>query len=302
MGTADRDYFRDEAARYARGRRPALPPVIKWLIISNVVVFLIDFVTRPGPILPELGSINTMFCFSIQSAFLEGRVWELLTFQFLHGGFLHIIFNCIGLYFFGPWVERWWGSRRFLVFYLLCGVAGALFFTLLTLVGILPGSGLVTPLIGASAGLYGILVAAALINPNQLVRLLFPPVELTVRRLALIVLGIAVVIILGDNLVGGRPFQNSGGEAGHLGGAILGWLLTRHPALLRKGTGRKIIRPREFRRKRRDAKLRPRTEVDVSSDSEVDRILEKISREGLQSLTEVERVTLQRAAKSYDES
>ena len=300
MGTADRDYFRDEEARYARGLRPSLPPVTKWLIISNLVVFLVDFITRTDPLHP-FGAINTPLCFSIRSAFLEGRVWELFTFQFLHAGFLHIIFNCIGLYFFGPWVERWWGSRRFLVFYLLCGVAGALFFTLLTLAGVLPGSGLITPLVGASAGIYGILVAAAVINPNQIVRLLFPPVELTVRRLALVVLGIAVVIILGDNLVGGRPFRNSGGEAGHLGGAILGWLLMRYPSLLRKGSERKIIRPREFRRKRQKAKLRPRTEVDVSNDTEVDRILEKISRDGLQSLTDAERDTLQRAAKSYDE-
>jgi hypothetical protein len=135
------------------------------------------------------------------------------------------------------------------------------------------------------------------------VRLLFPPVELTMRKLALIVMGLAVIVIIGDNLVGGRPFQNSGGEAGHLGGAILGYLLTRFPRLLRKGidTEEKIIRPKEFRKRRQHPKLRPRSSVDVATASDVDRILDKINREGIQSLTDQEREILQQASKPTKE-
>ncbi|MEK7953866.1 rhomboid family intramembrane serine protease [Luteolibacter soli] len=299
MGASDRDYFRDEERRYAAtGGQPPMPVVTKWLLISNAILFLIDLFTRPRG--GEYGVLNANFCFTIESAFREGRIWELLTFQFLHFSPLHIIANCLGIYFFGPWAERWWGSRRFLIFYLLCGVAGALFFTLLTLTGILPGRDVTAPLIGASAGIYGILLSIAVIDPNARARLIFPPIEVTMRRLALIVMGIAVLMIVLDNLAGGRPSLNSGGEAGHLGGAILGFLLTRFPQLLGKGSPKeeKIIRPKEFRQK---SKLRPRTSVDIATASDVDRILDKINREGIQSLTDEEREILQQASKPTKE-
>jgi membrane associated rhomboid family serine protease len=302
MGTADRDYFRDEEARYTAGGRPPLPPVTKFLLIANLVIFVIDFFNREGQ--QEFGIINREFCFRIETAFKEWRLWELITFQFLHHGILHIAFNCVGLFFFGPWVERWWGTRRFIAFYLLCGVAGALFFTLLTLAGILPDRGLLpavyTPLVGASAGIYGLMIGTAVLAPNAMVSLLFPPVTLTMRVFAWWVIGLAVAMIIGDNLLGWSFFQNSGGEAGHLGGAILGFVLMRFPFLLGKGVSSKIIRPKEFRRKSAP-KLRPRSEIEVSS-SEVDRILDKISREGIQSLNEREHEILQKASKSKDDS
>ena len=147
MGASDRDYFRDEERRYAGGGGlPRLTPVAKWLLIANLSIFLIDLFTRPSN--SSYGAINSRFCFAIESAFMEGKLWELLTFQFLHASPWHVLANSIGLYVFGPWAERWWGSRRFLVFYLLCGVAGALFFTLLTITGALPGRDLMTPLVG----------------------------------------------------------------------------------------------------------------------------------------------------------
>jgi hypothetical protein len=204
---------------------------------------------------------------------------------------------------FGPWAERWWGSRRFIVFYLLCGVAGALFFSLLNLSGILPGRGLHSPLVGASAGIYGILLSIAVINPSQLFQIPFLAIPVTLKRIALVSMAIAVIVILIDNLSGGRPSLNSGGEAGHLGGAILGYLLTLYPGLLRKGSGseEKIIHPKEFRKKRPGGKLRPRTSVDVAKANDVDRILDKINREGIQSLTDEEREILQQASKPTKE-
>lgn len=315
MGAFDREYFREER-RQAAG--PGMPPVVKALLILNILFFLADFLTRPGPIHPYFGKVNTLLCFTVESAFMEGRVWELLTFQFLHATFGHIIFNCVGLYFFGPWIERWWGSGRFTAFYLLCGLAGALFYTLLTVTGILPErgpwAGVATPLVGASAGIYGLIIGVAVTQPNAVIHLLLPPVSLTMRTAALIFIGIAVAMIVGDNLIGGVIFQNSGGEAGHLGGAILGFVLMKFPWLLGKGRrSRKIIRPPEFRRKaaasrkaapaRKEApKLRPRSEIDLKAASEVDRVLDKIAKDGLQSLTEDEREILHQAAKAYDES
>jgi len=289
MGTADRDYFRDEKSRYSGG--PGMPPVTKWLLIANISIFVIDwlFLAR---------AIERAGTFEIGSAFGRGHLWELLSFQFIHANLGHIVFNSIGLYFFGPWLERWWGSRRFIGFYLLCGVAGALGYTLLVLLGLVaPGGGIV----GASAGIYGCMIGAAVIDPKVQVQLLFPPVTLTIRKLAYILLGISLLVILGGMLSASSAFSNSGGEAGHLGGAVVGYLLMRFPGVLGRGSeaSRKIVRPKEFRRKKlkETAKLRPRTEIEIATSSEVDRILDKINKEGLQSLTAKEQEILSSAGK-----
>ena len=144
------------------------------------------------------------------------------------------------LYFFGPAVEYAMGSRRYLAFYLTCGVAGALFSSFLSGLGFYsPGnsmlmacnelaaytgySGMVEvwqmiPLIGASAALYGVIIATAFMYPDARISLLFPPITLKLRTFALWVVGIASFIILFN-------LDNAGGEAGHLGGIIMGALI-----------------------------------------------------------------------------
>ncbi len=285
----DRDYFREEAARR---HSPGVPPVTKALLIANLAIYFVDMLFL-GDAIREWGAFTTASCFG------EGKLWELITFQFLHGSVGHVLFNSIGLWIFGPFMEKWWGSRRYLAFYLLCGVAGALFFSLLVSVDLLPHRGLV----GASAGVYGLLVGVARVMPHQVVHLLFPPISLTLRQLALVVIGIAVFAILGDLFLDLDffLFQNSGGEAGHLGGAMLGFLLVSRPGLLGKGRKResKIVRPKEFQR---EPKLKPRSRRPAEEANEIDRILDKIAEEGMQSLTERERDILQRAARARDES
>lgn len=254
-----------------------LTPVVKWLLAVNVSVFFVDMFI--GHACLKFGA------FAIQSAIFEFRIWEFITFQFLHGSLGHLLFNCIGLFFFGPWMERWWGPRKFLIFYLLCGCAGAAFFTLLTFSGVLPG-GNYAALIGASAGIYGIFIGVAVIAPDLRVMLLIPPIELSMRQLAIALLVISIGAILLK--LGG----NEGGEAGHLGGAILGFILMRHPGLLGHDSIVKIRRPsRPF-----VSKLRPRTSMELETESAVDLILDKISREGFQSLTDAERKVLQKPA------
>ena len=194
----------------------------------------------------------------------------------------------IGLFFFGPWMERWWGSRKFLMFYLLCGCAGAVFFTLLTFLKILPSGPGVRHLIGASAGIYGIFIGVAVIAPDLRVMLLFPPIELSMRQLAIALLVIATGAILLS--LGG----NEGGEAGHLGGAILGYFLVRYPGMLGKGAVPRLPRMRRTY----EPKLRPRSDLLKQRDDAVDLILDKISREGFQSLTADEREVLRKASES----
>lgn len=293
MGIADRDYHRTPP-RGGGGFLAQLTPVVKWLLIANALIFIIDYLILPAmfnirvdhlrrPPLVKWGA------FSIQSALSELRLWEFITFQFLHDSVGHLLFNSLGLYFFGPWIERWWGSARFLAFYLICGCGGAAFFTLLAVLGVLPG-GMETGLIGASAGIYGIFIGVAVVAPDLRVMLLFPPIELSMRQLAigLMVISTGIVIVgIGDN---------EGGEAGHLGGAIVGFLLMCFPGLL--GKRREAPSHRQPHPGRPyTPKLKPRTVLDTGGDPEVDRILDKISNDGFQSLTQEEKDLLQQAAK-----
>ncbi|MFZ9935645.1 MAG: rhomboid family intramembrane serine protease [Luteolibacter sp.] len=259
----------------------SLTPVVKWLLIVNIAVYFIDLLN--GHRTRALGS------YAIESALMEFRLWEFLTFQFLHGSVGHLLFNMVALFFFGPYMERWWGSRKFLWFYLLSGCAGAVFFTLLTLAHILP-SGFESVLIGASAGIYGILIGVGVIAPALRVALLFPPIELSMRQLAIALMVISTVVILLG--IGG----NEGGEAGHLGGAILGYFLVRRPGWL--GAGGPAAPPRH--RRPQPPKLRPRSTAFRDADDEVDRILEKISSEGFQSLSQEERDILKKASERQD--
>ena len=277
MGLAEREYSR------SGGTMGQLTPVVKVLLILNLGIYFADMLVFDF-------AIRNRFAFTIQSALVDFGVWEFVTFQFIHASVGHVLFNCMGLFFFGPWMERWWGPKRFLFFYLVSGVGGAILYTVLQLAGALPGSDLQTGLVGASAGIYGILIGVAVIAPSMRVSLLFPPITLTMRQLALALLAISVGAIVMK--LGG----NEGGEAGHLGGAIMGFFLmkthgwmgwVRGKASSRRGRPASDFTP----------KIRPRTMIDLHGQSEVDTILEKISRDGFQSLTDEERDVLQRAAK-----
>jgi membrane associated rhomboid family serine protease len=215
----------------------------------------------------------------------ELQVWRVVTFQFLHANITHIFFNMFGLWVFGGMVEQYLGSRRYAAFYLTCGIFGALTYLLLNALGAsgvhLPAM-LVedehTPLVGASAGVFGVIVAAAYIAPNAIVQLLFPPIPLKLKFMAY-----AYVALAAFNLL--RGGQNAGGDAAHMGGAIAGFFLVRNAHLLWDFFD-------VFKDSRRGGAGRPR-DADAA---EVDRILAKVRSGGLRSLSEGERRTLRRAS------
>jgi len=282
MGISDRHY--PESRHH--GGEGQLTPVVKWLLIANVGIYFLDLMFLNH-------AMRNIGRFTVATGLLEGRLWELVTFQFLHGSIGHLLFNSIALYFFGPWMERWWGAARFIGFYLLCGAAGALFYTWLMMIGLLDRT-IEVGMVGASAGIYGILIGIARIAPALQVRLLIPPITLTIRQLATVILVIAV------GAIALRMGGNEGGEAGHLGGAILGYIFVRFPASLGWIRGGALPTSPNSRRDRTapEGKIRPRTRVQFTQDDEVDRILDKISQDGFQSLTDAERETLRNAAES----
>jgi len=238
--------------------------------------------------------------FSTKKVIGGAQLWRLVGFQFLHADMTHLLFNMIALFFFGPLVEQFLGRKRYLAFYLLCGVFGALLYLCLNLLGWvwitqlglpeMPGllfNATGVPLIGASAGVFGVIIGGALLQPNVKV-LLFFIIPMRLATLAIGLIAISVIFIL-------FGLDNAGGEAAHLGGAIAGWYFIKRPEQLHglfNFFGRVDPTSRHFAIK--GGKKRGGRGPD---DRQVDRILDKISREGLQSLSKKEKRILAEASK-----
>lgn len=238
--------------------------------------------------------------FSTHSAFTRLEVWRFVTFQFLHGGFWHLALNMIALYSFGYAVEARLGSRRrFTAFYLACGIFGAALYLLLNVLGAagltIPGVldvNIWTPLIGASAGVFGVLMAAAKFRKHDTI-LLFLVLPMKVWVGAYLLLGASLLNLL----YGGF---NQGGEAAHVGGALAGMYLARKPERLddffddfsrliggskKKGgkKGRGGARDRSSRKKGRGG--RGEAPLTKKEEAKLDAILGKVGTQGMGALT-----------------
>ena len=145
--------------------------------------------------------------------------WQLLSYAFLHGGLLHLAFNAFALYMFGAPVEQLWGSRPFLVYYLVC-VVGAALAQLATQAWLMP-DGPMVPTVGASGGVFGLLLAFGMMYPHQRILLLFPPIPMPAW---LFVIGYGVLeLVLGLS----QPGSNVAHFA-HLGGMAIGFVLIQY--------------------------------------------------------------------------
>lgn len=242
MGFADRDYNRAGYGRPMSRRVGILPmwSVTTWLIVINVAVFVLNIVcarmnigyTVRIPLLIDGVQViqphrepwpTGIGHFSVLTAIYQLQIWRFITFQFLHAGTTHLLFNMIALFFFGPLVESYLGARRYIVFYFLCGIAGAVTYVLLWLAHILIGYPWIE-LVGASAGIFGVLIAAAQIAPDATV-LIYGIIPMRLRVMALVLLAVAAYTVIFNG-------HNAGGEAAHLGGAALGFALIRWPHVL----------------------------------------------------------------------
>lgn len=308
MGLADRGYYRDEPRGFGGGgggsgggfhfgRLNALS-VTMWIIIVNVVIHVLA-----NTALPQLYQWGH---FSTYEGFQRLQVWRLVTFQFLHdpSSIMHLVFNMFGMWVFGGIVEEALGRRKYLAFYLVCGIFGGLMYLLLNLAGAflpfqLPGflfANPKTPLIGASAGVFGVIMACAYVAPTMRVQFILIPISLTMKMMAYLYVGFAVLNLL---LGGG----NAGGDAAHVGGAIAGAYFIRNSHLLldffdvlndsrTKGAGGKK-RPRKSGGKRAPRSAQPREYAKLAQEeAEIDAILAKIQDEGIGSLTAKEKKLL----------
>lgn len=224
---------------------PVTPPIVKKLIIANVVVFVCQILLARGGMgfdpLTVYGSV-------IPQRFWQGMIWQPFTYMFLHSptGLMHIAFNMLALWMFGSPLALVWGERRFLRFYLLCGVGAGLLIVLwptLPLFFSMPAPAqFYMPTLGASGAVYGVLLAYTLTWPDRTILLLFPPIP--IRAIYF------VPFIFFLSWAFGPPNVS---HVGHLGGLLVGWLLLRReqrlPLLPRLGWIRH--RWRRFRMRRR---------------------------------------------------
>jgi membrane associated rhomboid family serine protease len=292
----------------AEATPPPVTTAVQWLIAINVAVYLVQLtVLDPSAVRDVLG---------FQKPNLGHQWWTIGTYMFVHGGFWHLALNMYTLWLFGPRVESRWSTREFIRFYFFCGLGG--WFAHMAFV---PGT---TLLMGASAAVFGVMFAYATFWPTERV-FVFGVIPTTVRWL--------VVLVGTLNVVGG--IMTADGQSGvaylaHLGGLAAGWLYLRTTAAVSLGRLRQGVSPvpdepddsppRAVPKALPRSRAREREHIDdvvarsnaivakhVASRRELrsgepeeaalDKVLDKISAHGLESLTGAERRLLNEASK-----
>jgi membrane associated rhomboid family serine protease len=218
------EYYRPPYVRIG----PSLTPMVKYLIIANVAVYFLQFLTR--------GMLDGLLAVS-PLCFRSFYLWQLFTYMFLHSRYhvLHLVFNMFVLWMLGCDLERHWGSRRFLQYYLVCGV-GAGFIIAVTAFF---GGGLT---LGASGAIFGLMVAFAIVFPNAVILafFLFPIRARTFVMILIAVELFSMVTYAADNV----------SHLGHVGGALVGYLYLRRFRFLRNTWDRLRWKWRQRKHKR----------------------------------------------------
>jgi membrane associated rhomboid family serine protease len=262
---------------------------VRRLLIANGAVFVLMFIARAF-------GLDLQLLLSFRPVDALVRPWGIFTYMFVHGSFFHLLFNMLALFFFGPVLEDRWGSRQFIKFYFLCGLAGAAF-------------SLVFPyqaIVGASAAVYGIMVAFAMYWPESPIYIwgIFP---VRAKYLVGFLVGISVLLAMSGD-------RSGTAHLAHLGGAFAAFAYIKSPwAPSAFGetfttTSRKTRRTwREYLPGRRSKpqpvrpavpqRPRPAPPKPARLEDDVDRILDKISAGGIGSLTAEERQRLEEASR-----
>ena len=321
----DRSYMREPEWRDAP-RRGWAWSTVKILLVANLAVFLLlnivmhygsgamggfvqqFLVLKSGTVKAGVEYKTHMDMSSGQVLGLwDGAIWQLLTYQFMHFGLWHILCNMIGLYFIGKAIEEMYGSAVLLKVYLLGGACGGILETAMTWIGHSPDIGIV----GASGSVFGLIAALTWAMPDRRMTLLLffvLPISLRARTIFWWLFGITAFCIV-------FPSRDGIAHGAHLGGFLLGWGFA-HWVLLggfsladfdlfsrlrpKKSRRRKIVRvgtARAFSSSESGVVEAEEVAKDVFIEQEIDPILEKISKDGIHSLTDRERKILDEARK-----
>jgi membrane associated rhomboid family serine protease len=189
-----------------------MPPVTTALIVANVAVFLLQGIA-PNIVVPLALWPLAASASGVGASF---GPWQLLTYAFLHGGLVHLAFNMFALYMFGSAVEQVFGPRRYLIYYLVCVVSAAV--SQLIVAAMMGG---IYPTVGASGGVFGLLLAYGMYFPNNRVILLFPPIPMPARVFVVVYAVIELYLGVTGSQAGVAHFA-------HLGGMIGGFIMLRY--------------------------------------------------------------------------
>lgn len=290
-----------------------LTPAVKGLLIANVGVFLLQTLLGGG-LSGRLGILGQIGSFVPHLAVNDFQIWRFFTYMFLHGGLGHIAFNMFGLWMFGSQIEALWGRRTFLTYYFICGLGGSVLYGIFNLAGI----GSYTPMLGASAAVFGILLAYGMTFPNNVIlMMMIIPMK---AKYAVMIFGLIELLSI--------PRSSGVAHLAHLGGMFAGFIFlyftmpSLRPAGLNRAWQRaktkrniRVVRPGETRGGNGSGTqsgtgpgdydgVRPGYTWDPKSGYEkspqqerIDQVLDKISREGLQSLTDEEQEILRQAGR-----
>lgn len=251
----------------------ALTPWVRGLIVANAVVFFLQITVFTGPWFADM--------LAFHPAHVLTRPWTLVTYMFLHGGFLHLAFNMLMLFVFGPGVEERLGSSRFGLYYLVCGLGGAVlsFGLMLTAPSV--------SVIGASGAVYGVALAFAMFWPDRRIYVFPLPMPVKVKWLVIFLAAMSLL----SAVLGAR---DGIAHLAHLGGFLFGFVYLRVEGSVRARAREvfhaprmaHVVPPRRSRAKAHaDMPQAPPKRREPSVYDEVDRVLDKISEHGMDSLT-----------------
>ena len=177
----------------------SMPPMTQALIVINAIAFLLQNVLSNA-------LIGSLALWPLGSNFMP---WQIVTYAFLHGSLTHLLFNMFGVYMFGSDLERVWGSRRFLIYYMVCAITAAIAQLIVALV-----TGAVYPTVGASGGVFGLLLAFAMVFPKRVIMPLFPPIPMRAPIFVAIYGVLELVLGVTGTQAGVAHFEHLGGMAG----------------------------------------------------------------------------------------
>jgi len=262
------------------------------IILINIIVFVsINFVQ----VILTISGLSSFFTLFINKLMLPASLgtfilqpWSIITYFFLHMSFMHILWNMLFLYWFGKIIYDNIGNNALISLYVLGGIIGGLFY--MAIYNIIPYYGdrvSESLMLGASAGVFSVVVGSATLMPNYTFHLLLiGPVR--IKYIALFYVLLSFFDVAGTN---------AGGEIAHLGGAFIGYIFIRQ---LQNGIniGEGIINFLNlFNEKKKEKKNKFQKESDETTQDEVDKILDKISESGYSSLTSKEKERLFNASK-----
>ena len=205
------------------GMSLSFPPffgAVKVLVLINVGIFFLQLILGAfyRPALGVFGYLEL-----VPAAVMHGYVYQIITYGFLHEGFLHILFNMLMLWMFGAQLESGWGKKQFYEFYFFTLIGAALVtigVSYTRILGVTPNVGTV----GASGAIFGLIVAFGMLYGEQEVMLILPPVSIKAKYMAIVLVLIELALALGASRGGGENIAYTA----HLGGALFGWIYVRY--------------------------------------------------------------------------